>query len=221
MATPFIPAQDGLALTFMEDFAQGITNDPGLYQCTAADALAISAAVSAYGVAYQTATNPATRTPLAITAKDQNRASAEQIVRQFANIIRANAGISDEAKQAIGVRPINNSRNPINVPASSPMLGVVGATPGSHTLRYADSTAPDRMAKPFGAAAIQIFRAIGTAPTTLESEAEFYGVFTKNPIGVAFPEGDDGKVATYFARWQSRRGDVGPWSLPISMRIAA
>jgi hypothetical protein len=28
-------------------------------------------------------------------------------------------------------------------------------------------------------------------------------------------------VATYFARWASRRGDVGPSSLPVSMRIAA
>ena len=131
------------------------------------------AAVNAYALSYQAATNPATRTPLAITAKDQNRAAAEQIVRQFAGLIRANAGISDEAKEAIGVRPVNNSRSTINVPASSPLLGVIGATPGSHTLRYADSTAPDRMAKPFGAAAIQIFRAVGTEPTTLESAASF------------------------------------------------
>jgi hypothetical protein len=221
MAVPFIPTPDGLALTMMEDFAEGISADPGTYQCSAADALAITAAVNAYALAYQAATNPATRTPLAITSKDQNRASAEQIVRQFAGLIRANAGISDAAKEAIGVRPVNNTRSPINVPSSSPLIGVIGATPGSHTLRYADSTAPDRMAKPFGAAAIQIFRAVGTEPTTLESAASFYGVFTKNPVGVAFGETDDGKVATYFARWQSRRGDVGPWSLPVSMRIAA
>jgi hypothetical protein len=38
---------------------------------------------------------------------------------------------------------------------------------------------------------------------------------------VDFTEDKDGKVATYYARWASVRGEVGPWSLPISMRIAA
>jgi hypothetical protein len=51
--------------------------------------------------------------------------------------------------------------------------------------------------------------------------AGFYGAFTKNPVAVGFAGTDDGKMATYFARWASPRGDVGPWSLPVSMRIAA
>ena len=52
-------------------------------------------------------------------------------------------------------------------------------------------------------------------------QAQFYGAFKKNPVAVGFDPADDGKVATYFARRASRRGDVGPWSLPVSMRIAA
>ena len=76
-------------------------------------------------------------------------------------------------------------------------------------------------AKPFGAIQLQLFVAIGTAAVTDESAAQFYGAFTRNPVGVAFGAEDDGKVATYFARWATRRGDVGPWSLPVSMRIAA
>ena len=53
------------------------------------------------------------------------------------------------------------------------------------------------------------------------NDAVFVGNFTKNPIAVAFSPEDDGKCATYFARWQSRCGDTGPWSLPVTMRIAA
>jgi len=32
---------------------------------------------------------------------------------------------------------------------------------------------------------------------------------------------DAGRVATYFARWVSQRGEFGPWSIPASMTIAA
>ena len=109
----------------------------------------------------------------------------------------------------------------MNVPASSPLLNVLGATPGSHTVRYSDTSTPDSAAKPCGAAMMQLWVAIGTAATTDEDEAEFYGTVTKNPIPVGFTGADDEKVATYFARWANRKGDTGPWSLPVSMRIAA
>jgi hypothetical protein len=38
---------------------------------------------------------------------------------------------------------------------------------------------------------------------------------------VVFDAEDNGKIATYFARWSSRRGDMSNWSAPASMAIAA
>ena len=131
------------------------------------------------------------------------------------------AGISDDDKIAIGVRPVNTSREPIPVPASSPLLNVLGATPGSQTVRYSDSSTPDSPAKPFGAPMLQLFVAIENEATTDENEAKFYGVFTKNPVAVGFDEADDGKVATFFARWGGKRNEFGQWSVPVSMTIAA
>ncbi|MGH7178722.1 MAG: hypothetical protein ACREJC_15195 [Tepidisphaeraceae bacterium] len=221
MGDSYIPTPDGLALTWMQTFAAGITAAPALYQMSVPDAQNIQNVVNAYGAAYAVAVDPATRTPVSVAFKDEARNLAEQICRQFAMLIKVNSGISDSDKIAIGVRPVNPDRNPINVPASSPLLNVLGATPGSHTVRYSDTSAPGDPAKPFGAAQIQIFVAIGTDATTDEDKAEFYGAFTKNPVGVGFKPEDDGKMATYFARWASRKGDVGPWSLPVSMRIAA
>lgn len=221
MAESFIPTQEGLALTFMQTFAAGIATSPATYQLSSIDSAAISAAVDLFAAKYAIALDPATRTSVSVAQKDDARNSAEALVRQYAINIKFNAGISDPAKIAIGVRPVNHSRTPITVPASSPLMNVLAATPGSHTLRYADTMTPDSAAKPFGAASIQIFRTIGPEPTTDDGAALFYGAFTKNPIGVAFDAADDGKVATYYARWADRKGQVGPWSLPVSMRIAA
>jgi hypothetical protein len=88
-------------------------------------------------------------------------------------------------------------------------------------VRFADSTDPERRARPFGAANLQLFVAIGTTPSSDENAGSLYGCYTKGPVAVAFDPDDDGKVATYFARWASSKGEFGPWSLPVSMRIAA
>src|SRR5205823_1998389 len=146
---------------------------------------------------------------------------AEQIVRQYAGIIRANAGISNSLKEALGVRPANNSRAPIPAPETSTLLNVIAATPGSQTLRYADSMTPQTGRRPVGAIGLMLYVAVGTATTINPDDARFYGMFTRNPVGVAFGPADNGKQATHFARWTSRRGELGPWSAPVTLAIAA
>jgi hypothetical protein len=63
--------------------------------------------------------------------------------------------------------------------------------------------------------------AIGDEAVREPTEARWYGQFKRNPIVVKFDSKDDCRKATYFARWISPRGEVGPWSLPVSMAIAA
>jgi len=221
VASDFIPREDTLALAWMQTFAGGIAAGPALYMLSPADAAAISAAVDAFDVALQVVLDPAERTKVTVAAKDDARRSAEQICRQYAGLIKLNAGVSDPDKIAIGVRPVNTSRDPVPVPQSSPLLNIIAATPGAQTLRYADASTPDKRAKPFGAASLQLFVSVGEAASADPEQAKFLGAYTTNPIGIGFEAGDDGKIATYFARWASRRGDTGPWSAPVSMRIAA
>ena len=218
---PFIPNDDSQAVTFMVQFANTIASGYSVYMLTHADSVTISAAVAAFQAAYALSSDPPTRNAISVMNKDNTRTSAELIVRQYAALIKPNAGISDSDKLAIGISPVNPSRTPINVPNSSPLMNIIGATPGSHTLRYADTSTPDSKKKPFGAMNLQLFVAVGTAAATDPTAARFYGAFTTNPVGVEFNSADNGKQATYFARWADRKGAVGPWSLPITMAIAA
>jgi hypothetical protein len=217
----YIPAEDTLALAWMVNFASKLTTQFALYGVTPSDALAVTNAVNQFDAALQLTLDPATKTTVTVANKDQARAAAEAICRQYAMAIKVSAGVSDGDKIAIGVRPQNDQRDPIPAPDTSPMLNVVAATPLSHTLRYSDSMTPDSGRKPEGAISLQLFVAVGTEAATEEGAGNFYGNFTKNPVLVAFDPADDGKVASYSSRWQSRRGEVGPWSAPISFRIAA
>lgn len=221
MAQSYIPARDADALAWLQTFASGITASPSTYFLSAAEALVIQNAVDEFAAAYADAIDPAQRTPVNIATKDEARNAAEQLCRQFATLIKVNAGISNPEKIAIGVRPVNPNRDPIECPQTSPTINVVAATPGTHTLRFADSLMPENRGKPFGASEVQLFVAIGAEPATDWNDARFYGKFTKNPLAVAFQPEDNGKQATYWARWAGRRGDVGPWSAAVSLAIAA
>jgi hypothetical protein len=220
-ATDYIPAEDAQFSLWAQAFAAGISSNPALYQISAAQAASIQGVVNAFVTALLTATTETTRTKATIIGKDDAREVAEGLCRQWAILIKDNAGITDGDKVNIGVRPVNPNREPIQCPQTSPLLSVLGNTPGSQTLRFADTNTPDSKAKPFGASELQLFLAIGTTEPAPLSEARFYAKVTRNPIAVEFAEGDDGKIATYYARWASVRGEVGPWSLPASMRIAA
>ena len=221
MAEHSIPTQDGPAQVYMQNFADVIAANVGLYQLGAADSAAISAAAGAYSAALLLALNPPTRNELTIIAKDEARNAAEQIVRQYAMQIKFNAGIPTDAKAAIGVAQPNPTRTPINVPDTLPALLIVGSLKGSQTVQFRNPDTEGK-AKPFGATMVELWVAVTEEdPALFASQAKAYGLFTKNPIGVAFAEADDGKMATHFARWVDRKGQVGPWSLPVSMRIAA
>lgn len=221
MTVPYISPRDSEALGWCQTFAAGLSSNPGAYMISVAEAAAIQLAVDAFASSYADAIDPAQRTPVVVSIKDESRNAAVQLCRQYATLIKYNAGISNPDKIAIGVRPVNPNRDPIECPQSSPVVNVVAATPGTHTVRFADSLEPEKRAKPFGATEIQIYVAIADEPVTDWNEARFYGKFTKNPVAVAFEPADNAKQATYFARWAGRRGDTGPWSNGVTMAIAA
>jgi len=221
MANGYMPRRDLAALSWMQNFSRHLMLQPAAFAISISDAVAIGRAVDDFAVAYAVITNPATRTPVAVLVKDQARNSADAICRVYYNLIKPNQGISDADKIAIGVRPINLSRARIGEPTTSPLLKLIGATPASHTLYYSDTNTPDRSAKAFGATHLQLFVALGESPARDVNSGRYYQSFTRNPMSVGFAHADDGKVATYWGRWMTRKGEVGPWSLPTTMRVAA
>lgn len=217
----YIPASDDNFRTFAENFAGNITAAPSTYMLTAAQAASIQGVVDVFVAKLAIAQNELTRTKQTIADKDDARSIAENLIREYAIDIKNNEGITDGDKLVIGVRPINPNREPIAPPSSQPLLNVLGNLPGIQSLRYADSNTPDSRSKPFGVTELQLFRGIGDAEGLPLAECQFFAKITRNPVEVPFSEADDGKIATYYARWANAKGQTGPWSTPVSFRIAA
>lgn len=217
----YIPRADDAFRTFAENFAANISAFPAAYMLTSSQAASIQGVVDVFVAKLALAQNELMRTRTTIADKDDARSIAETLIRQYAIGIKHNAGIPDGDKLAIGVRPLNPGRRRRGEPGSQPLLSVLGCVPGVQTLRFSDSSTPDSRAKPVGVTELQLFRGVGETRALPVAECHFYRKITRNPVQVPFTQDDDGKLATYYARWATKTGDVGPWSNPVSFRIAA
>jgi hypothetical protein len=213
------------SLAWLENFFAVLDPAPATYGFTAPEVADLGIAVGAFrdawdvaGVTARTAVNPAGYTKPNRAAMYAARDAALSVARPMAVQIQANPAISDEDKLAAGVVPRNFSRSPIYVPGTSPLLGLVTAGIGTHTLSFADEGTPASRRKPFGAVALQLYMGIGAAPVPLNN-LEFFQQYSRAPLVVNFDPEDSGKLATYAARWVGRRGDVGPWSATLQAII--
>ena len=221
MASGYIPSREADLDPFLENFDDKIAADPTDYGLVAGDATAITAAVTAWHNAYLAAINPTTRNSGTIQTKNLQKANVLSVVRGYARTIRANSAVSDALKLGIGLHIPDTEPTPIPPPSTYPVLSVIGGAPLEQEVRAADVTTPTRRGKPAGVSSLLLFRAVGEAAATDPSQAEFFAVVGKTRTVSAFGSGDNGKIATYFGRWTNGRGEMGPWSAPVSKTIAA
>lgn len=217
-----IPQPDAEALGYLRKLARHLKESPAAYAISQLDGDNLFDRVEAFGTALDVSLDESTRTPLAVRNKDMKRAEAEELARLFIRNIKPNEGVSIDAKTAAGIPlPTVTPPTPRPAPNSWPNLEVVAATRGAQTVQWRDSLQGETKARPFGVKAMQLFVAVSDAAVSNPDDAKYYAQYGRGPVAVEFDEADDGKVATYFARWISSRNEEGPWSGPRSMRIAA
>lgn len=113
------------------------------------------------------------------------------------------------------------ARQAQQTPTDSPALSIYGC-PGTHHLRVYSPCRRYPHKKPPGGVRIELRRALTDSPYgAYFQDAQPVGTFGRMTFVVEYKREDDGKVATYWARWLNKRGEPGPWSLPESFRIAA
>lgn len=223
---PYIPRADRHFRSMAEAFANGISSNPSAYALSPAEAAWIMQQFNDFNAAFMVASNEKTRTKLTVIAKDNARSILKSTISNYSAMIRANQGVSDADKVAIGVRPRNVSHRRRTCPQTSPLLKYLGSPLGFEVLFFTDASTPDSRAKPYGAAQLELYVAYSRPgvgePQPKADDAIYLGPFKKNPIRVPQDAEQEARSArpTYYARWRGFDGEVGPWSLPCSMATA-
>jgi hypothetical protein len=221
MSSDFIPSRDADLDFWLNNFQTLVAANPTNYGLVAGDATSLTNSYNDWHSAYLAATNATTRNHITIAAKDAQKIITVDVFRTYSNTIRANTGVSDTLKLGLGLNVHDTIPTPIPPPSTYPVLGITGAGPLMQDLRAADQLTPTRRAKPHGSTGMLVFRALGTEAITDPTQAPFLGFVTRAEFVSNFDAADDGKIATYFARWTNGKGEMGPWSSPVSMRVAA
>lgn len=220
MSTDYIPQKDTLTAAWAANFSGLITATPGAYGLMASDAATIATSYTLFNTALNLVLNPATKTRATVADKNAKKLAMLATLRQYAQVIKRNLGVTNEAKVALGLTIDDTGRAPVPAPTTLPVLNVVNTVPLRQAVDFRDITTPDRRAKPAGVKAMMLVQAIGTTPPADPGALPTYALATKQPYVVAFNPGDRGKNAYYFGRWITAAGLTGPWSAMAELIIA-
>jgi hypothetical protein len=221
MGNSYIPSRDADLDTWALNFKTLIAATPTNYGLVAADGTAITNAFNSWHTAYLAAVNPSTRTHGTVETKNLQKANLLSVVRGYAATIRANKAVSNELKLGLGLHIADSTPTPVPPPTTMPVLRIAKMEQGYQDIVAADEATPNSRARPTGSAGLLLYRAVGDDAVNDPTQALFLTFVGKPAVHSTFAPADNGKVATYFARWTNAKGEVGPWSASLSRSVAA
>ena len=206
----YIPSQDALILSWAQNFSDLLTADPPRYGLTAPDALIVKTQQDIFAAAYALATSPSTRTEVTVADKDGEKVTLLILVRKYAAIIRANLGVANEDKTALGLNIPDLVKTPVPTPVTYPMISVLFAASGIHQLFIADQNTPDTKAKPYGVSGCLLYQKSGvTAPVDMD-DALLTAIITRADTALNVSATPAGHHISYRGAWFNSKGEIGP-----------
>jgi hypothetical protein len=225
MPSTYLPLREAGLNNWLANFADRVAADPALYTLTDSDAAEISAAVAAWQAAYVAAVAPESRTRGIVAAKNAAKRATLATVRRYGALIRAapEDRVSAALKVDLGLHPRTRDASPIAAPDEAPKVFVADIGQGSHTVRLGRTVDGGKGGKPRGAIGLMLYRAVSEDARVRPDEegVTFLTMATRGRCVSTFTPADRGKTATYFGRWITAKGKVGPWSCATSASIAA
>lgn len=219
MARDFIPTREAELVTFSTNFKNLITASPTTYGLTAAQATAYGTKHTAWTSAYQTATDPSTRSPSAIIAKDVAKKNVIGEIRMLARIVQATPAVTAQQKSDLGITVRDTDPTPIPPPASAPGISIISAVVRTVRIRL-EEAGSTRRGKPDGVAGAAIFSYVGENAPALLADWKFEGNTTRTSFDVLFePTVAAGAKVWVTACWFNPRTQNGPSCPPISTNI--
>ena len=222
MAADYIPGADGAFDAWQANFVTYATANAaalGLDPLVDIPPLALGQSVWTSDYAANTAAQAAAQA--ARQAKEGARSAYEGVIRPLVGVLQASAAVDDTERAALGITVPDTKPTPVGPPTSRPVVTVDTAQRLQHTVGFADETTLTSRAKPAGVRGAQIWVKIGDPPPTDPNELTFLATDTRTPYLASFDGADANKVAHYMLRWESTRGETGPWSETASATIGA
>ena len=202
-----------------EQFITSVSGTPDKVGLLAADVTGLKTAQTTWDTAYK-AHVKAQRDALSATqAKKVARGHLEDLLRLAARKLNGHPSTDNAVRTLVGLPPRDGARTNLSAPATRP-IGRLEPISGLTLLIHGrDELTPGRAAKPKGVRGFEIWVNVGDIVPTDASAYRFLALATRTPYTHTHDAASAGKTAFYILRWQSPRGEPGPFSTMCMAKI--
>jgi len=164
---------------------------------------------------------PMTKCMATTTARDEYQAIyTPALTLVFDTFLVNNPNISAADKKAMGIHEYKgNGKNPLPDPTTVPIVEISYGAPLQHVVKFRNSDT-NRVGKPNGVGFLEVSYKIGDPAPEELSDANLHENIQISGQTITYLLSQRGKMVYFFARWGTRRGKYGPWTLMFSAIIA-
>ncbi len=222
MAADYIPGADGAFDAWQSNFVTYATaNAAALGLDPLVDIPPVATAQTAWTADYAANTAAQAAAQAARQAKEAARSAFEGVIRPLVGVLQASAAVDDTERAALGITVPDTKPTPVGPPTTRPVVTVDTSQRLQHTIAFTDELTSASRAKPAGVRGAQVWVKIGNPAPTDPNELTYLATDTRTPYVTNFDGADANQVAHYMLRWESTRGETGPWSETASATIGA
>jgi hypothetical protein len=212
MSTDFIPAADKQFLVWLKNLIAYLLQKYEAWNIPSTEITEFDALIVAFDDALSIAENPATRTKVAVQAKNDARKAVKRKARALLKaFVTFNSAVTNADRDAMGLPIYKTGRTPAPVILTVPFAEVMLPSPAVVEIHFRDSEKLKR-AKPAGAHGVEIAWAVRDDPPEDWSELVHSSFDTRTPYRLTFDGFQRGKTLYFALRWENTRGEKGPWS---------
>jgi hypothetical protein len=206
----FIPGADAQFNTFQSVVVNSVEKNAELWLIPADVVTDVAALRAKWESAYSVVENPATKTSVAVQAKNSARNEYEKQLRMLLkSYITYNPKVSDEDKMAMGLPLHKTTRTPVPVPDTVPDVTEIDRNMIRCITLYFRDSGSDHRAKPAGVQGAVVKWILSDTPPSGIDVFTHSALDTKSPITLEFTEQERGKVVYFALAWQNTKGEMG------------
>ena len=202
-----------------KQFVSSVSGAPDKVGLLAADVAGLKTAQTAWETSYQAHIKAHQDALAATQAKRAARRHLEELIRLAARKLNGHPSTNNAVRTLVGLPPRDRARTAQNAPVSRPLARLEPIAQATLLIHCRDELTPDRVAKPKGARGFEVWVTVGDVIPTDESAYRFLALATRTPYTHVHDAASTGKTAFYLLRWQSPRGEPGPFSTMAMAKI--
>jgi hypothetical protein len=177
-------------------------------------------ALARYEAAYQLWVNPATSTRLVLDDLKDAESEFFPIYRTFYATVKPSPLVSNAFLEDMGMPPRPSGGHSPH-PVDKFFISVNAVPMGNRVVRvtFENRDTGSSVVPEFLTGAV-VYYMVSDTPVSDQNMLAFSKLATRSPLKLTFDPSLRGQTVYFAARWQNRRGEVGPWSEIVSVVIS-